>query len=145
MNTTTKTQTRGIRNRNPMNIRYSPSNGWHGRLVGADKQDPSFEEFRTMRYGFRAGIKLITNYMSRYHLTSPATIIGRWAPRNENNTDQYVKDVCRLTGLGGKQNLIPFSQEVHDLIWAMAIVESGHGIESYKQDYEDAWEEFWRV
>lgn len=137
--------TRGIRNNNPLNIRYSESNGWRGRRVAADgqpcgKRDQDFEEFISMDYGFLAALNLIGNtYMHRYHLNTPSAIIARWAPATENNTDGYIKTVCRLTGLGGEEVISNHDTKLRELVWAMAQVECGAEVKQYREELEKAW------
>lgn len=82
--------TRGIRNRNPGNIRKS-SNAWVGKIAGSD---PAFETFDTMENGIRAAAVLFRNYQSKYGAESIIDLIGRWAPNNENNTRAYAKFVA---------------------------------------------------
>lgn len=86
------TQTRGIRNNNPMNIRKSGST-WLGKIVPS--HDPDFEQFDTPVDGIRAGAKILINYRRHDGLSTIAQIIGRWAPGTENNTGSYIDDVCK--------------------------------------------------
>ena len=80
-------ETRGVRNNNPLNIRRNPANQWQGlRPVQADKL---FCQFKAMKWGLRAAIKLLDNYIRRGAQT-PRQIISRWAPPSENDTASYV-------------------------------------------------------
>ena len=83
--------TRGLRNNNPLNIRYSSQNMWRGQVSECERTDGEFCEFVTMEAGFRAAFKLIRRYIREYRLTTPSAIISRWAPRSENDTDAYVQ------------------------------------------------------
>ena len=87
----TRIITRGERNNNPLNIKYSEKNKWVGKKY-ANKTDMVFEEFKTMTHGLRAAIKLISNYCMRENGSTPAAIIRRWAPSNAdgNNTKEYI-------------------------------------------------------
>ncbi len=111
---------RGIRNRNPLNIRRSAQQ-WRGASVV--QTDAEFVQFETMAWGLRAGFCLLRTYARRYGLHSPADIIGRWAPLSENRTTQYVQTVCRLSGLGGQQRLT--ERDWPRLVAAMVRVECG--------------------
>lgn len=91
--------TRGIRNNNPFNIRRSKQD-WKGKrkvfqslLDGSfgDGYDTDFEVFVSMDYGIRAGLVLLSTYISRYHLTSVEDIISRFAPASENDTFRYIR------------------------------------------------------
>lgn len=94
---------RGIRNNNPLNIRFSEYNEWLGR-VSKDKSDNSFEEFIHLYYGIRAGIILLRRYIER-GINTPRLIIGHWAPSNENDTQKYIENVCEWTNLPADKKL----------------------------------------
>lgn len=79
----------GIKNNNPLNIRYTALNKWKG-LVGSEK---GFCVFDTMEYGLRAGIITLRTYIKKHHLTSVEAIIKRFAPSSENNTSAYISYV----------------------------------------------------
>ena len=91
-------QARGIKNNNPLNIRYSESNNWVGRRVG-EKQDMEFEEFELLKWGFRAAFILIHNYMTLKKATTIESIITRWAPPTDfNDTYNYIRIVSEYVG-----------------------------------------------
>lgn len=136
--------TRAIRNNNPLNIRHSPSR-WLGLLPKEEHAhgatDSAFCQFVSMAYGFRAAFILIDTYMRKHGLNTIERIIYRWAPpKDGNNTEQYIRDVCRLTGIGGKESLILRDPRLKDIVWAMAQIESGNGILQYRQSLEEGWE-----
>lgn len=91
--------TRGVRNNNPGNIRYSEHSGWQGRVAYKDKKDKAFEEFVSESYGIRALMKLLKNYQNKYELRTVREIVGRYAPSNENDTPRYVRTVCKEMGV----------------------------------------------
>lgn len=78
-----------IAKNNPFNIRYNKFNKWLG-LTGANK---GFCEFATMDYGLCAGIKLLLNYVYKKDCWSVQAIVSRYAPPNENNTRNYIRNV----------------------------------------------------
>lgn len=138
--------TRGIRNNNPLNIRFNASNNWRGKVMSTpngqlvSRDHPTFEEFVSMDYGFLAALNLIGNtYMHRYHLNTPSAIIARWAPASENNTDGYIKTVCRLTGIGGEEVISNHDRKLREIVWAMAQVECGAEIKQFRDDLDKAW------
>ena len=96
-------QPRGLRNNNPLNIRFSEYNEWLGR-VEKDKSDNSFEEFISLYFGIRAGIILLRRYIER-GINTPRLIIRHWAPSNENNTEKYIENVCEWSGLERDEHL----------------------------------------
>lgn len=96
---------RGIRNRNPLNIRRSKT-PWLGEVDHIDVADTkgesgaarfcdrSFCQFSDVKYGYRAAFKLIKKYIEVYECDTIRKIINRWAPPTENNTNNYVEHVC---------------------------------------------------
>ena len=112
--------TRGIRNNNPLNIRRNPANQWQGlRPVQADK---SFCQFKAMKWGLRAAIKLLDNYIRRGAQT-PRQIISRWAPPTENDTASYVRKACQRAGLDPDEPVISW-KSLRSLVQAMCWIES---------------------
>lgn len=87
---------RGIKNRNPGNIRRSRDR-WRG--LAAVQSDPDFFVFETPHWGLRALAKILLTYRARYGLGSVRELIGRWAPPNENDTAAYVTAVARHLGI----------------------------------------------
>ena len=82
--------TRGLRNKNPFNIRYS-NNSWLGKKKKG-KKDKEFEEFYSLDYGVRAGVQLLRGYLIRGYDTVE-TIINRFSPPSENKTSSYISYV----------------------------------------------------
>lgn len=72
-----------IRRNNPFNIRYSAKNNWQGQ-VG---ENNGFAVFTSLDMGIRAACKLILNYPRPLTIES---IITRWAPPTENDTERYI-------------------------------------------------------
>ena len=117
---------RGIRNNNPLNIRRGKDQ-WQG--LRAQQTDASFCQFESLEYGWRAAFYLLTRtYYHKYRLYTIRTIIRRWAPSSENNTEAYIAYVARLTGLAPDEPLgIPLDQPARWMMLgaAMAIQENG--------------------
>ncbi|MHC8321218.1 structural protein [Pseudomonas sp. GB2N2] len=93
------TTTRGVRNNNPGNIDYAPSNKWRGQLPPNPAIEKRFARFDTPENGIRALCKLLLTYQNRYGLKTVKDIIGRWAPSNENDTAAYVRAVESSIGI----------------------------------------------
>ena len=87
---------RGIRNRNPGNIRRS-GDRWKG--LAPLQSDPAFFVFETPLWGIRAMAVILRNYQRRHGLKSLAQIVGRWAPAGENDTAGYVAAVSKAMGV----------------------------------------------
>ena len=100
--------TRGLRNNNPLNIRRS-SIHWQGERE--EQTDKSFVQFKSMAYGYRAAWKILQTYYDRFcGQEKPFTvrnIIERWAPPSENDTEAYIRNVLKLSSIGGKEKLLP--------------------------------------
>ncbi len=99
---------RGIRNNNPLNIRRNATR-WQG--AREEQTDKSFVQFKTMAYGYRAAWKILQTYYDRFcGQEKPFTvrnIIERWAPPSENDTEAYIRNVLKLSSIGGKEKLLP--------------------------------------
>ena len=117
---------RGIRNNNPLNIRRSRDQ-WKG--LSKTQSDPSFCQFETLEYGWRAAFYLLTRtYYHKYRLFTIRAIISKWAPPIENKTEAYIANVSRLTGIGPDEPIgIPTDQPARWIAVgrAMAIQENG--------------------
>lgn len=86
-----KTTTRGIRNNNPLNIRYNPHNNW----VGQTGNDGQFCKFSAPKYGVRAAVKILQKYAGKDGKTTVFEIINKWAPSSDgNDTKEYIAIVC---------------------------------------------------
>lgn len=86
--------TRGVRNKNPGNIRFNVHNNWKGQK---GKDDAGFVIFSDAKYGIRAIGKTLDSY-GRRGINSVRDIIYTWAPTNENDTASYVDSVVSRTG-----------------------------------------------
>ena len=122
---------RGIRHNNPLNIRPS-ADRWEGMRM--EQTDKSFVQFQSMAYGYRAAWKVLESYWKHFRqqrtVFTVKSIISRWAPPSENNTEAYVRAVLQLSGLGGEERLPrPFIgialEKLGRLVAAMTCVECG--------------------
>ena len=121
-------QPRGLRNKNPLNIRRTGKDQWQG--LAEVQTDPAFCQFKTMEWGWRAAFYLLTRtYYHRYRAYTIRGIISRWAPpQDHNNTEAYIKNVSRLTGIDPDEPIgIPSEKPARWLMVgaAMAIQENG--------------------
>lgn len=117
---------RGIRNNNPLNIRIG--NSWQGEVE--NPTDKTFEQFTQMEYGLRAGFSLLRRYISRYHLNTISDIIKRWAPANENNTENYIKRVSLEVGLSPYEPIrFEDKETMCKIVDAMVFVENGQRVD----------------
>lgn len=91
------TPTRGERNNNPGNIDRNATK-WQG--MAEDQPDSRFIKFSDPVWGIRAIAKVLLTYQNKHGLKTVSEIINRWAPPVENNTDSYVRQVCKGLGCG---------------------------------------------
>ncbi|MCQ2340855.1 MAG: structural protein P5 [Paludibacteraceae bacterium] len=132
--------TRGIRNNNPLNIRIS-NNNWKGKVLV--NNDGAFEQFISMEYGFRAALLTIETYILKHGCNTIRKIITRFAPPTDgNNTEKYIQFVCMATNMGGNETLSNHDRRLRDIVWAMAHIESGAGVEDYQSSLEKAFDAF---
>ena len=117
---------RGIRNNNPLNIRRGTN--WLG--LSKHQTDPAFCQFDSMTYGLRAGLIIIRTYMMKYKLTTIHSIVTRWAPPSENDTNAYVKSVSSMMRMHALQTF-DFGDRgrIVALVSAMCKVETGISID----------------
>lgn len=118
---------------NPLNIRYSAENDWLGQ-VGERK---GFCVFSEVKYGWRAGFKIVKTYHKK-GFRSIEAIIHRFAPASENPTSSYVSFVSeKMQALGYEsfgvefeKSMLPLENDmvVIDLIAVMSQFETGHAI-----------------
>ena len=120
---------RGIRNNNPLNIRKSKDK-WKGLSI--TQNDPSFCQFETLEYGWRAAFYLLTRtYYHKYRLYTIRSIISKWAPPCENNSKAYVENVSRLTGIDPDEPIgIPSERPARWIALGMAMAIQENGFES---------------
>jgi len=112
---------RGIRNNNPLNIRHS-SDVFQGEIKGIDK---SFKTFESMPYGYRAAFVTLATYLSKGHNTIEK-IVAKWAPPTENNTESYISNVAKYSGVPRNKELTAADGINYILIVAaMSAVENG--------------------
>jgi len=115
---------RGIRNRNPGNIRKSRDR-WKG--LAPLQSDPAFFVFETPLWGIRAMAVILRSYQRRHGLKSPAQIIGRWAPAGENDAAGYVAAVSKAMNVRARAQIdLNDAASLRALITAIIRHENGH-------------------
>jgi hypothetical protein len=92
-----RSKPRGIRNNNPGNIEA----GTFARRQGATGSDGRFATFDTPEQGIAAAENLLKSYISR-DVNTIEKIVSRWAPPSENNTESYINQVVKRTGIDRK-------------------------------------------
>lgn len=109
---------------NPMNIRASNTK-WLGEVDPGFKTD--FENFSTPADGYRAGFVTIYNYIKNGADTL-TKILNKYAPPSENDTQAYIDQVSKYTGIdpNAQLNTKTFSgPQGVNIIIAMSRIEQG--------------------
>lgn len=85
----------GFKQNNPGNIRKSETNKFKGEVPSTN----GFEAFKSMEYGYRALGIILFNYITKKQLNTLRQIITVFAPPFENNTDNYINLVSKVSGV----------------------------------------------
>lgn len=117
---------RGVRYNNPLNIREGQNdpNHWQGEhLLDLDE---GYEEFTAPKWGFRAAARILRNYQRFYGYNSLRELITRFAPKNENDTDNYISFVSKRLDVSPDAPL-PLSDDqfMSRMLHTMSIMEVG--------------------
>lgn len=129
-------RTRGYRNNNPCNIRIS-TDVFQGEVRPSG--DKAFKQFETMAYGYRAAFRILKTYINNYKCDTIRKIISRWAPKNENHTENYIKVVSERSGIPEDDIIYPDNREMMiRIVAAMSYVENGR--EAEMADVIRGWE-----
>lgn len=115
------TTPRGVRNNNPLNIRYNQRNCWKGQ-TGTDGQ---FCKFSSPKWGVRAAVKILQKYAGQDSKATILEIINKWAPRSDgNNTNAYIATVCNRMNMNPTDTIdVHNGWSVVRLLYSMAQVE----------------------
>lgn len=120
---------RGLRDNNPGNIRRTQIE-WQGELTreqveaSGGKYDAEFEQFGTVGQGVRALGRLLKTYATKYDLHTVRGIVSRYAPPTENDTADYIDEICGALGVF-PDSWIDVSNRLDDLGAAICRRETG--------------------
>ena len=122
------------RTHNPFNLRANARQTWPGQ-TGVDN---GLVVFSHEQYAIRAMMVTLLRYVLKYQITTVAGLIGRWAPRDSNNTQAYIGFVSRFAGISPADNIVCSDLPMHHLrhtseldmklflvMMAMSMVETG--------------------
>ena len=131
-----KKMPRGILNNNPCNIRIS-TDKFQGEIQPSG--DKEFKQFETMAYGYRAAFRVLRTYINNYKCDTIRKIISRFAPKNENHTENYIRVVSERSGIPENDIVYPDNREMMvRIVAAMSYVENGR--EAEMADVIRGWE-----
>lgn len=120
---------RGIRNNNPGNIRKGEK--WQG--LAKMQNDSSFLIFKSPEWGIRALCRILRNYQKKYGLRDIRSIINRYAPPAENDTNSYIYSVCLALGI---KDYTPVNLSDHNVMLELlkAIIRHENGEQPYSDE-----------
>lgn len=118
---------------NYLNIRNSSGFTWNGQ-TGATR---GFADFESVEMCRRAGAYLLMRSYRKADCKTIESVISRWAPKSENDTENYIKFVCKMTGLSRAMRLV-FDNDYASLLAAMEIIENGCDYRKRETYFENA-------
>ena len=121
---------------NPGNIRLSRVK-YIGEL--SPSVSPSFKQFASMPYGYRAMFVLLKSYAKRGYNTL-AKIIGRYAPDTENDTASYIDYVSKMALHKNPDEKLDVNDRETAIKLVYAISEIENGVKPDLQEIEQGWE-----
>jgi hypothetical protein len=126
---------KGMKLNNPGNIRTSRVI-YVGENVSLSLE---FKSFKTLDYGIRALLSLLSHYIRHDKLTTIKAIITKYAPENDgNNTKIYIQNVSIWTGFRSDQ---PLAYERDTIIkLAYAIIKQEQSIEIKYETMIKLWD-----
>lgn len=118
---------RGIRLFNPCNIRKGSARFRGEKYISEDK---AFCQFIGMDWGIRAALLLLMkSYYGLHHLRTVRKIISRWAPPSENNTESYVRKMCKALSVGPDEEIESTAEFWIVFLDTMILIENGRKID----------------
>jgi hypothetical protein len=125
---------RGIRNRNPGNVKRSSSN-WLGKVPFSQSTDPTFEQFVEPKYGLRVIAYLLLKYQRDKGKRTVRALIsepGGWAPSNtDKNPAAYSTFVANAIGVPETAFIDLFARDALLAGMVKAIVQFENGQQPY--------------
>ena len=118
---------RGIRNKNPGNIKLGTD--WDG--LAAEQSDPTFCTFSEAVMGIRALMRILLTYRFTHDKKNIDSIIRRWAPPLENDTEAYIKFVAK------RMEIEPMDDIDNSIEAYLPLVKSIIQMENGMQPYDD--------
>ena len=133
---------RGLRNNNPLNIRYDGTK-WQG--LASPATDGAFCRFKNFDYGYRAALKILETYYHKYKLRTIKQIVERWAPAADGNTPKQYATFVAATASTTPSAYLP-EPSIDRMGWTnillgMTYVECGTGIDEkrMRNSAKEAW------
>lgn len=131
-----------MRNNNPFNL-VKTSITWYGKIPASDNMDGHFEQFYSLEWGVRAGMRDIVGDIKNKGLNTIELLISAFAPAFENNTNAYISFVSNKMGVSKYQQLGTNKSTIIAL--SKAIVEMENGTAEASLINDDVYNEAWRL
>lgn len=90
-----------------------------------------------MAYGYRALLRTLCTYINKHKAYTIERIIYRWAPAIENDTESYIRSVCKSTGFSRSQELVADKKTLTAVAAAISLHENG--VPAVMRDIEEGW------
>ena len=103
---------------NPFNIRNNRRNKWLGQIGSRN----GFCSFCSLDHGIRAAAYILMISYRRFGICTIEGIINRFAPSSENDTWNYIRYVCSVTGFLKSTQLFETADYVK-VLFAMSSME----------------------
>lgn len=132
---TKKTMSRGLRNRNPGNIRRS---GVRYKGECARSTDGEFRQFESVEWGYRAMFVLLHTYSRRHGCRTLRDMISRYAPPSENDTEAYIRRVADISRVGPDAAIDTLDCGTMIVVVA-AMSEVENGVKAVRDDVLQGW------
>lgn len=133
-----KPMSRGLRNRNPGNIRRS---GVRYKGECSRSTDAEFRQFESVEWGYRAMFVLLHTYACRYGCRTLRDMISRYAPPSENDTEAYIRRVALSSHVGADEAIDTLDGNTMTCIVA-AMSEVENGAKAVREDVVRGWQFF---
>ena len=118
---------------NPGNLEISKGNPFLGECTPSKHK--RFATYVNMHLGYRAMYKLLNNYIRLYNLNNIEKILHRYAPNNENHTENYIKFVSNNSGIDRKQILQQNDKRLIPIVYWMSVMENGvNAMKKFEED-----------
>ena len=127
-----KREVRAIRNNNPFNLKYTEIK-WDGKLPLDKETEDTFERFDSNLMGMRAGVINTLTHHIKYGDDTIEKLITRYAPPDENDTENIITFVSKNMGIERNQKIDLKNKEVF-YEYAKAVVT----MEGFKSDELDS-------
>lgn len=120
---------RGIRNNNPGNVEFNANIDWMGQIG----KDSRFVKFSEPVYGIRAMARNLKNQKRIHNLNTIRSMLYKYAPNNENDTEQYIAFVESKTAIDANA-IVDFENDLILLPLMRAMIKMENGQNPYSDE-----------